>query len=352
MALQRPTLPELITRIEADYVSRLTGGGTLLRRSFVKILARVHAGAMHLLYGFAEFISRQIMPDTAEAEFLARWANIWGIVRIEATYTTFNATFTGSDGVEIPVGTELSRSDGTLYVTTETGTIASGTADVACTASLSGADSAVDGGEELSLTSPIASVESTATVVDDDETINNGEDQEDDTSLLERLLVRIQTPPNGGSENDYVVWAKEVAGVTRAWCYPLYLGAGTVGLTFVRDDDSGSIIPSAGEVTEVQDYIDALRPVTADLTVFAPVAVPLNFTISGVSSPTVRAAIQAELEDLIRREAEPAGTLLISHIEEAISIAEGETDHVMTLPAADVTTTAGQLTTMGTITWL
>ncbi len=41
MAFARPTLPELITRIEADMVSRLTGGGTLLRRSVVKVLSRV-----------------------------------------------------------------------------------------------------------------------------------------------------------------------------------------------------------------------------------------------------------------------------------------------------------------------
>lgn len=352
MAFQRPTLSELITRIEADYVSRLTGGGSLLRRSFVKVLARVHAGAMHLLYGFGDFISRQIIPDTASAEYLARWANIWGVVRIAATYSTFSVEFTGGDGIEIPSGTELARSDGTLYTTTDAGTIASGTATIVVTANVSGADSAVDGGEEFSLSSPIAGIDSTATVVADDELINNGEDQEDDEALLERLLVRIQSPPHGGNENDYIQWAKEVAGVTRAWCYPLYLGAGTVGLTFVRDDDSGSIIPSAGEVTEVQDYIDDLRPVTADLTVFAPVAVPLNFTISGISSPTVRTAVEAELEDLIRREAEPAGTLLLSHIEQTISNTPGETDHVMTVPAADVTTTTGQLTTMGTVTWL
>lgn len=350
MAFQRPTLPELITRIEADYVSRLTGGGTLLRRAVVKVLARVHAGAMHLLYGFADFISRQIMPDTAEAEYLERWAAIWGITRIAATYTTFDAVFTGTNGTEIPIGTELARDDGTLYVTTETGTIASGTATVACTAVLSGSATGLDGGEELSLSSPIAGIDSVATVSGTG--INDGDDEEDDDSLLERLLARIRNAPHGGAEADYEAWAKEVAGVTRAWVYPLYLGAGTVGITFVRDDDSGSIIPDVDEVEEVQDYIDSVRPVTADVTVFAPTAVPLDFTISGVSGSAVRAAVEAELEDLIRREAEPGGTLLISHIREAISKAQGETDHVLSSPNADVVSGTAELTTMGTITWL
>ena len=39
-------------------------------------------------------------------------------------------------------------------------------------------------------------------------------------------------------------------------------------------------IPFAADVTAVQTYIDARRPVTADVTVAAPVAVPLDFTIS------------------------------------------------------------------------
>jgi uncharacterized phage protein gp47/JayE len=349
MAFQRPTLTALITRIEADYVSRLTGGGTLLRRSVARVLARIHAGAMHLLYGFGDFISKQIIPDTASAEFLARWAAIWGIIRIAATYTTFDATFTGTDGTVIPIGTELASDDGTLYVTTAIGTIAAGEATVACTAVLSGSATGLDGGELLSLSSPIAGIGSQATV--EASGINDGDDQEDDDALLARLLARIQNPPQGGAETDYEAWALEVAGVTRAWVYPLYLGAGTVGVTFVRDDDV-SIIPDGTEVTEVQDHIDGVRPVTAVVTVFAPTAVPLNFTISGISNVTVRAAVEAELEDLIRREAEPAGTLLLSHIQQAISNTAGEEDHALTAPATNVTTTAGQLTTMGTITWL
>lgn len=349
MAFSRPTLTDLITRIEADYVSRLTGGGSLLRRAAVKVLARVNAGTIHLVYGFLAWIARQVMPDTAEAENLERWATIWGIERILATFTTFDVVFTGTNGTEILAGTELARDDGVLYTTDALGTISSGTATVSCTSREAGATPGMDGGEIIALSSPISGIDSAVTVSGTG--INNGEDKELDESLLARLLARIQTPPHGGNENDYVTWAKEVAGVTRAWCYPLYTGAGTVGLTFVRDNDSGSIIPSAGEVTEVQDYIDELRPVTAFLTVFAPTAVPLNFTITGTFTAAVKLAIQAELEDLILREAEPAGTLLISHIREAISKAQGETDHGLTTPSANVTTTAGQLTTMGTITW-
>ena len=62
-------------------------------------------------------------------------------------------------------------------------------------------------------------------------------------------------------------------------------------------------------------------------------------------------AIEAELADLIRRESEPGGTLLVSHIREAISTAQGETDHELTSPTADVTVQATQITTLGTVTF-
>jgi uncharacterized phage protein gp47/JayE len=97
--------------------------------------------------------------------------------------------------------------------------------------------------------------------------------------------------------------------------------------------------------------------VTADVTVFAPTPVKLDFTISLTPDTTAaRAAVQAELEDLLLREAEPedgdgSGTILVSHIREAISLAAGETDHALTAPAADVTLAAGEMSVMGTITW-
>ncbi|HYF35448.1 MAG TPA: baseplate J/gp47 family protein, partial [Prosthecobacter sp.] len=101
-----------------------------------------------------------------------------------------------------------------------------------------------------------------------------------------------------------------------------------------------------------------VRPVTAEVFVEAPVAVPLNFTIrlknaagATESSATIRAAVEAELEDLIRRDAEPGGTILFSRIREAISTAAGEFDHSITVPAADITHDDDEIATMGTITW-
>ena len=65
----------------------------------------------------------------------------------------------------------------------------------------------------------------------------------------------------------------------------------------------------------------------------------------------VEAAVTAELQDMITRDAIPGGTILYSHIMEAISIATGETDHVLVSPAANVTHATYEIAVMGTITW-
>jgi uncharacterized phage protein gp47/JayE len=344
----RPTLSQLIKRIRDGIFSRLSF--EQLRRSDAEVYGKELAGASHELHGHLQFISQNVIYDTATSEYLDRWAGIWlSTPRIAATPAAGNVTFTGDNGTLIIASSVLVSTTGIEYSTDADATIASGTALAAVTALSSGNNTNLAAGEYLSLVTPVTGVTSTAIV--DSNGITGGTDQEDDNKLRARLLARIQQPPHGGADYDYVNWALEVAGVTRAWVYPMELGLGTVTVRFVRDNDA-SIIPDAGEVAAVYDYIEARRPVTADLTVLAPVAVPLNFSIAVTpNTAAVKAAVETELRDLLLREAEPAGTILLSHIREAISLAAGESNYTMTSPNADVTNTTGSMTTFGAITW-
>jgi uncharacterized phage protein gp47/JayE len=349
MAFSRPALSDLIVRAFADIQSRLPGSDATLRRSNLNVLSRVHAAAVHGLYGFIQWLATQIIYDTAEAEYLERWASIWGINRTTASFSTGMITLTGTNGVTIPALTELQRADGALYTTDADVTIAAGTATAAVTAVDAGASGNAVTGYVLTLTTPIGGVTGTATAG----TLSGGADAETDDALRARFIARIQQSPHGGAKHDYEAWALEVAGVTRAWVYPQELGAGTVTVRFVRDNDA-SIIPDVGEVDTVQAYIDERRPVSLKgFYVVAPVAAPLAFSIGVMpNTQAVKDAVTAELTDLISRESVPGGTLLLSHIRAAISAAAGETNYTMTAPAADVANTTGNMTTMGVITWL
>lgn len=350
MAFTRPDLPTLIERAEADIETRLPGADARLRRSNLNVLARVHSGAIHGLYGYLEWMARQVIPDTAEGAILERHATIWGVERKPAAPATGLISVTGVNGAVIPVGSTLVRSDGARYTTDAEATIASGSATLAVTAVDTGQTGNASASSTLSFDMPVVGVSATATVGAGG--LTSGADIEADEDLRTRLLARIQAPPHGGARHDYIAWALEVPGVTRAWVYPEELGAGTVTVRFVRDDDA-SLIPDAGEVAAVQVYIDELRPVTADVTVVAPVAVALDFSIELTpDTAAVRAAVEAELRDLLLRESEPGATILLSHIREAISLAAGEHNHVLTVPAADLTHTVGQMATFGAVTWL
>jgi uncharacterized phage protein gp47/JayE len=349
MPFSRPTLQELVNRTLSDAQTRL-GADELVRREDLQVLTRVLAGASHGLHGFIGWLSQQVVFDTAEAEFLERWTSIWGIARKAAAVAVGEVALTGASGTTVPAGTVLVRADGAEYEITTEVTLAGGTATAAVTALLAGQDGNAAAASALTIATPIAGINSAVTVTT--AALTGGADIEADDDLRARLLARIQSPPHGGAAHDYIAWAIEVPGVTRAWVYPAELGLGTVTVRFVRDDDA-SPIPDAAEVAAVQAHIDSLRPVTAGVTVAAPIAVPLDFTIDITpDTAAIRAAIEAELRDLLRRVAAPGATILLSHIREAISLATGETDHILTAPAANVTHTVGQMATFGAITWV
>ncbi len=346
MTLVRPTLSALIERARSDIESRLPGADSRLRHSVLDVLARVHAGAAAGLYGYLANVAEQLMPDTASSEFLVRHCAVWGLRRKSAVAAVISATATGTNGSVIPAGTQVARSDGAIYSATEAAIISGGTAMITLQAVDAGLDGNVTGGTVLTLAAPTAGINATVTVV---ATTTAGAEEEDDEALRARLLQRIRTPPKGGTASDYVGWALEQAGVTRAWCYPGWLGAGTVGVTFVMDGRVDPV-PLAGDVLAVQQALDQLRPVTVALTVFSPMTLPVNFTIAA-TPPTlaVQTAIAAELQDFFRREAEPDGTIYLSRINEAISQAEGEFSHMLSAPAGDITSSPGVLPVLGSI---
>jgi uncharacterized phage protein gp47/JayE len=346
MPFARSTLADLVTRTRADVQSRISRDDAL-RWDDSEVYARVLAGASDALFGYLDWLSRQLIYDSAEAEWLERWAAIWGIFRKPAAAATGSVTFTGSDGAAIPSGTLLSAWDGVQYATTADAVIAAGTAAATVEAVIPAAAGNRTSGETLTLTTPIPGVTSAATAAE----LSAGADVESDDDLRARFLARIRNQPQGGSFADYVQWALEVPGVTRAWATSA-LGAGTVTVRFVRDDDA-SIIPDAGEVAAVQAHIEGLRPVTAAVTVIAPTAVTQDIDITtpaGVNAAdkaTIEAAIAAVLAGV-----EPGGTLYVEQLNQEVIAVAGQYAHFIADPAADVDYSAGQIPTLGAVTWL
>jgi len=348
MAFNRPSLEELNTRTDTQLASRL-GIAAFLRRSVLGVVSRVLAGASHLLHGHISWAFKQLFPDTAETTYLDRWASIWGIDRKTAAVAEGYATLVLTAPAVIPIGTLLQTAAGVRYETTELIDAETlGNTAVAVKATETGEAGNTSSPVVANLLSPIAGVSSAGTIT----SAAGGTSDEADSQLRSRLLARIELPPHGGAESDYEMWALEVPDITRAWVFPENTGAGTVGVSVVVDDLVGGPIPDGAKIAEVQAHLEEVRPVTAIVTAFAPVAAPIDPTIELVpNNATVQAAVEASLQDMLKREAVPGGTILLSHIREAISIAAGETDHDLVSPVADVTASTGELITLGAITW-
>lgn len=350
MPITRPTLPQLVDRAQTDLEGRLLDGAKALPRSTISVLARVTAGQAHGLYGYLEWAKDQPFPDTAEAEYLERHARIWGISRKPAVASTGQVSIPGTNGAVLPAGAQLQRVDGVLFEVTAEATVAEGAALASITAVEPGQAADTPAGVSLTLTAPVTSMQSVGLV--QAAGLTGGVDQEADEPLRARVIARIQAPPHGGAGQDYEAWALAVPGVTRAWVYPRHMGAGTVGVAIVADADPDTPIPDAELVEAAQTYIDAARPVTAEVFVFAPTPLEVDITVTlSPDTSATRAAVTAELGDLFAREAVPGQVIYLSHLREAISISPGETNHVLSAPTADIAPGALEFPVLGTITF-
>lgn len=356
MSFARPSLSDLITRVKGDLRGRLEIGGPLLRRAMADVLSTVWAGAVHLLYGYLDWVSKQIFADQSDSDQLIRQAGLYGITPIPAAFASGTATVTGTNGSTVLAGTILALDSVTTYSVTTGQTIASGTATLPITAVLAGSAANVPSGTALTFQSPVAGVSSTATVAAD---ITNGEDQETTDELRARFLLRLRQPPEGGADQDYEAWALAAGvGATRVWVYPNENGLGTVVVRFVEDNNAVSIFPVSGDVVTVQAALNAQRPITAAVTAEAPTEIDVAFTIHLVpSNADTQAAVAAELKDLFFRVAQPGnstgtqGIVLLSQILTAVGTADGVTDFSVSVPSANVVPGTGQLPTVGTFTW-
>lgn len=353
MAWVRPALSDLYVRISRDFSGRLLDGAPVLARSVVSVCARVWAGACDSMHGMLAWLFRQVFVDTAEDEYLERWAADWGMERKAASRAAGDVIFTGQDGAVIPAATLLLRkATGQQYALEADAHIADGQAVARVLAVEAGADGNLPDGSELSLIAPVAAVESKAVVCTGG--ISSGVDEESDASLRARLLARLRAPARGGSASDYVAWAREVPGVTRAWCYPQMQGIGTVGVCIVADDDPAGPLPSEELVRRVYEHIDGLRPVTVkEFEVFGPEPYPVGISLAiDPDTEEMRAAVYAELVGLFAREAAPGVLLRRSHISEAVSLTPQEVDHYLITPTRNLEMAPGVLPVLGEVSFV
>ena len=359
MAYQIPTLQELVERTARAFGLNLKGSDARLFPNNVADSSKVIAGAVWEPFGFLDWIWRQFFVHLCDGDMLDRHGREYNMPRLAASFASGFVTLTGTPGTLVPAGLELKRADGVRYTVSGSGTVgASGTLDAAVAAVAAGKGGNALPGATVALTSALAGLTVSAVVAASG--IGGGADTEPHEAYRSRILYRKRHVPHGGSVSDYVMWTREVNGVTHVFVDPVTESNGrtSVGIWFLMADTYASGIPQAADVAIVKAYLDTKRPAGARLSVGLAVAVPQNITITGLTPDTtaVRDAVRAELADLFRREMKVSTvtdpqSVYRSKFWEAVSIAAGEDHHAITTPASDSVLSAGQIATLGSVTF-
>ncbi len=345
---QRPTLAENISMIRTDLFALLDLNDEL-RRMDEDVRAKVYAGALHTVYGYIDYLAMNMLPDLCDESWLYRHAAMKRCPRKQAVAATGYMRWDGvSDNLTVSSGAVIQRDDLVQYTALANATSVGGVLRVPVRCSVAGSTGNTDDGVLLSLVTPVNGLPSGGMA----DTLTGGFDIEDLEVWRSRVLERYYWTPQGGADGDYIIWAKEVAGITRAWTYRHWMGTGTVGVMVASSDLINPILDDV-TVAAAQAHIEPLAPVAgSDLYVFKATKKTVDFTIDlNPDNESTRAAVKAELLSFLLRDGYPEGTLELSRINEAISVAAGERSHTLVSPAANIPIAKNELAVMGDITW-
>jgi len=251
-----------------------------------------------LAYANLERVLALGFAQTSEGSYLDYRAQEHGVTRNAAVEATGIVTFSGDNGTIIPAGSIATTGAGVQFVTDAEVSIGDGgTVDAAVTAVEAGATGNVAIGTINSIPVSISGVSGVFNAAE----TTGGADEETDEALLVRLFERVREPATSGNKYHYKQWAKDVDGIGDAHVLPEWDGNGTVKVVLL---DANKEPASAALVTDVEDYIEEVRPIGAAVTVVAATGVSINvvatltldagYTVSGV-----QVAIEAAITDYL-----------------------------------------------------
>jgi len=344
----------------------IPGVVALLRYSVLYVVCMALAGLAWLQYGYIDWVALQAVPWTATDEYLAAWGALKNVFLKQASCSTGSASFTATSTAQIPVGTAVQISGSVGGVTTGTGSYANGLLTVPVVATTAGSVGNVAAGSAVNLTSSVAGVQMSGTAAT---AFTGGANVETQSAFRTRVLDAFQAGGANGKSADYVDWALDVDGVTRAWVNPNGFGAGTV-VVYVMLDDAESAYggfpqgtngtaaaetrgtAATGDQLAVANAIFVDQTVTAEVWVCAPIAQPIDFAIADLGTDNTaanQAAITSALQDMFLRLSKPGGTIYPSQWNEAVG-ALGLSQFYISSPTAPIVAPGvGNLPTLGTV---
>lgn len=310
------------------------------------IRLKLLAEELFSLQSYADFLERQVFPQTAQGIYLDYHAKMRGMERKQATAAQGKLEFFSSSPAEknivIPAGT-LCTSPGNLqgqYVTLAAAVLLEGALSVSVAAEsvTAGEQGNAAAGTVTNLILPISGISRAANPVP----FSGGSDPEGDAALRERLLQSYPQVSNGANLQYYLEKALAFEEVVSANVLPRARGVGTLDVA-VRTHTGEA---NAALLQKIQTAVEQNREFCMDVKARSGMekTVPVSLLVqageayeASTLSEAVKAAILTYVDGL------PLGTpLLVSQLGRRILEVEGVKNYRMTTPYNDVAPQADQ----------
>lgn len=233
--------------------------------------------------------------DETSGDYILKRALEYGIERKSGDYAKTLITFTGNEGVAIPLGTVVLTDDGLSFKTTQEGVIEQGgNVQVIAQADEIGSKYNVFANKLTVLQQSITGINT----VTNEAAAVGGVDEETVESVLTRLNAFRQKPSTSGNVYDYKNWALSVSGVGAVKVFPLWNGNGTVKVIICDDN----MLPASAEtVNTCKGVIEENRPVGADVTVLSAESLNVSISAQIIADGTVSVSdIKGKFETAVR----------------------------------------------------
>jgi uncharacterized phage protein gp47/JayE len=301
-----PTFQELYNSVLTDLRNKLQTT-TIIGKIALNAFAAVQAAKLKIFYLTINNVEQNIFIDTADDDTIIRY----GLVKLgrlpnAATAGQYNLNVIGEIGAVIAPGTTFKSLDSSsnpgVIVQLDTAYTFTSTSGVILVRALElGAAFALQTGDQLQLTAPIASVDSFADVDSIQVTPTEAEDIEQYRKLV---IEAYRSEPQGGARIDYRIWTNDVSGTRTVYPYVKSGESGVIDL-FIEanavDSVDGNGTPSASLIQDVEDAIEPdKRPMgTFQINYLAVVTIDVDVQITNLSDPTFLTAIESSIRDFL-----------------------------------------------------
>jgi uncharacterized phage protein gp47/JayE len=295
-----PKISDLYNIIKSSIETKLNVTIPSFGKNFLRAFAQVQAGELKLFYISVANVQKNIFVDTADSEEFGGTLERFGRVKLKrnpfpAVAGKYTVTLIGSIGAVVPIGT-LWKSDDTsaspdYLFTNDTPLTFDATSETILLRCLTpGVEARLIVGNTLSLTGPIALVNTPATVTAENVVPQEKESLEE---YRRKILTAFRLEPQGGSGSDYLLWSLEVQGVRNVYPYTkddvlgysnevnLYIESDDANADYVADSTLRNAVKSS--IEDATSDRPSRKPLGVNLINYATVT-PRNITINVIGS--------------------------------------------------------------------